>query len=395
MATPGAIGVYLSNGPVPERVNKRAWRGVYHHWGGQPDDLGAELIASVARAKGDLAAVVRELIDAAPNGWASLAEGRQLEDLTSVGPEDTGNVAYAYVFDLGARRLDAFATHADASGERGGSVFFRADGTCASDGFAFVEPPAPPAPVTIHFQWQPAGPEHAAARAETRLRVERDCANANLPVDTFLELASRAIVEAFTRADWEGKAAPLRSVFMPRAGDFWRVRLGELDVHYPLPDCRRDAVRTDIDGNETLTAFSQDEAYAKLDVRRSAIARRVTGEHQARVGNVLLSAVHPPAWIFSFFDLVRATQIPDEGPKPAAPMTKPPWKVFRHSDGRVWAIRPGGPGYLLRLGEPTDDPVIKERQSKDVPGDIARLIAEQRADGFIAAPDEPYLLAAR
>lgn len=62
-----------------------------------------------------------------------------------------------------------------------------------------------------------------------------------------------------------------------------------------------------------------------------------------------------------------------------------PWREFRHADGRVWAIRLGGPGYQLRIGAENDDPVLKERASGQALRDIEALIAEQVADGFTSA----------
>lgn len=159
MATPGAIAVYTSGSGIPEHVGGRPWKGVYHHWDGGPDGLGNHLLARVREAKGDVRAVSRFLVDDAPWGWSScftakpqIATERSLmrtfvqlltgrkeaapadERLTRddpglpVSPEATGNVAFVYVFDLDARRLDAFATHASANGERIGSVHFSPTG---------------------------------------------------------------------------------------------------------------------------------------------------------------------------------------------------------------------------------------------------------------------------
>jgi hypothetical protein len=61
-----------------------------------------------------------------------------------------------------------------------------------------------------------------------------------------------------------------------------------------------------------------------------------------------------------------------------------PWRAFHHPDGRVWAIRPGGSGYQLRIGAPDDDPIVKERASVRSLRDVEALIAEQLADGFSA-----------
>ena len=59
------------------------------------------------------------------------------------------------------------------------------------------------------------------------------------------------------------------------------------------------------------------------------------------------------------------------------------------SDGRVWAIRATKTGYQLRLGDPADDPVIKERPSRTTDNEIVRLVSEQLADGFVQQPDAP------
>lgn len=158
MSTPAAIAVYTSGTGAPALVSERPWRGVYHHWDGDPGALGQHLLDRVARRRGDLAAVVRELIDEAPAGWSRCfatpegteseaglfariaswlgnepdeAPGVRLADDDAglpVSPEDTDNVAFVYVFDLDARRLDAFATHVEGRGERIGSVSFSAKG---------------------------------------------------------------------------------------------------------------------------------------------------------------------------------------------------------------------------------------------------------------------------
>lgn len=110
------------------------------------------------RAKGELSVLVRTLIDAAPWGWshcvdhsatamtersmmgaiveAISGESAQHDDARfteqdpgpPVSPQDTSNVAFVYVFDVESRRLDAFATHVEAKGERIGSVVFAANG---------------------------------------------------------------------------------------------------------------------------------------------------------------------------------------------------------------------------------------------------------------------------
>ncbi|MHA7628962.1 hypothetical protein [Corallococcus sp. M7] len=87
--------------------------------------------------KGDIQAVVRQLIDEAPWGWTNCMprpdapEGeRHTEEDPGprVAPDETGLVAYIYVFDLEARRLDAFSTYVGDDGKRISSVVFSPDG---------------------------------------------------------------------------------------------------------------------------------------------------------------------------------------------------------------------------------------------------------------------------
>ncbi|MFY1828342.1 hypothetical protein ACN47A_20630 [Myxococcus fulvus] len=138
MSTPGAIAVYTSGSGIPEHVSSRPWRGVYHHWDGYPTGLGQYLIASVERARGDIQTVVRRLIDEAPWGWSTCMSGKggaegELNPEGNPGPlvapDETGSVAYIYVFDVEARRLDAFSTYVGEDGKRVSSISFSSEGT--------------------------------------------------------------------------------------------------------------------------------------------------------------------------------------------------------------------------------------------------------------------------
>ncbi|WP_238539641.1 hypothetical protein [Corallococcus macrosporus] len=129
--------MYTSGAGVPEHVSARPWRGVHHYWDSYPTGLGQHLMARVQHAKGDLRAVVRQLIDEAPWGWSSCrpehdapAGKRQTEEEPGprVAPDETGAVNYVYVFDLEARRLDAFSTCVGDDGKRIGSVVFSPTG---------------------------------------------------------------------------------------------------------------------------------------------------------------------------------------------------------------------------------------------------------------------------
>lgn len=134
MSTPAAIGVYTATATEPpSRVRERSWQGVYHHWGGAPEDLGNTLLRTIADHGGDLRRVVETTIAAAmPGGWSSLEDGERIDDPDDTGPISSSgeldHVAYVYVIDVQHRRLDVFATDADSDDERLASVRFDAHG---------------------------------------------------------------------------------------------------------------------------------------------------------------------------------------------------------------------------------------------------------------------------
>ncbi|AKF80349.1 hypothetical protein MFUL124B02_11255 [Myxococcus fulvus 124B02] len=150
--------MYTSGSGIPEHVSSRPWRGVYHHWDGYPTGLGQHLMARVERAHGDIQAVVGRLIDEAPWGWSTCmgGKGETEEERYSeespglpVAPDETGSVSYVYVFDVEARRLDAFSTHVGGDGKRLSSVAFSPEGTPDLPAFDLLpeervsEPPLP------------------------------------------------------------------------------------------------------------------------------------------------------------------------------------------------------------------------------------------------------------
>jgi hypothetical protein len=63
------------------------------------------------------------------------------------------------------------------------------------------------------------------------------------------------------------------------------------------------------------------------------------------------------------------------------------WRTFTHPDGRAWAVRTGATGFELRIGradDANDPPVVRARESKTPDIEVARLIKEQLAEGFVA-----------
>lgn len=210
MSTPGAIAVYTQGSGAPAKVHGRPWRGVYHHWDGYPEGLGQHLVARVKARGGDLASVVRELIDAAPHGWSSCwGEGtEQLTDGLDVRPENTANVAYVYVFDLEARRLDAFETFSGAEGDRLGSVTFSPSGEPDLPALdlrpeervteaALSGPRLSPELLT---QWVRALPP-----LETTLKLEQGTYRRVLSWSGAAETADGGLELTFRVVDWEGE----------------------------------------------------------------------------------------------------------------------------------------------------------------------------------------------
>lgn len=57
------------------------------------------------------------------------------------------------------------------------------------------------------------------------------------------------------------------------------------------------------------------------------------------------------------------------------------WIELLHQDGSRWAIRARRASYQVRLGDP-EDPLVRERSSADPSVEVARLIEEQKAEGF-------------
>jgi hypothetical protein len=276
-----------------------------------------------------------------------------------------------------------------------------ADGTVTPPKMQVVLP-APWPFFRVGAAWEESEFKHGRSRLETRRRVDRECASSGLSVQAFLDLVSHAICETLFSAPWTGRRSPspmsrvyVPFLWSPTEDVNWSVRLAGLEIFYPPPARRWNLVRTDIEGGESLEFWTADDATAVVDVRRSEIVK-VLGDRAEPIFNLLITALASD-WIFAFFDLVRATQIEDrQGDQAEAAATEAvdrehgrlPWRVFRHPDGRVWAIRPVAAGYQLRLGEPADDPVLKDRPTKTPDAEIARLISEQLADGFVQQPDE-------
>jgi len=136
---PAAIGVYEgTQGHPPARVTERAWSGVMQAQNGAPSQLGETLLQRVEVLDGDLTHFVQRFVNAR-HGWVDLSQG---ERGPRVGVNHASGVeesTFCYVFDVPARRLDVFATHREAAGERFTSIAFDSLGTPTPSSF----PPSP------------------------------------------------------------------------------------------------------------------------------------------------------------------------------------------------------------------------------------------------------------
>ncbi|MFZ5443198.1 MAG: hypothetical protein ACOZQL_24530 [Myxococcota bacterium] len=195
--------------------------------------------------------------------------------------------------------------------------------------------------------------------------------------------------------------APLTAVTLDTG---WFVVVASADLRFVEPklledlsfDCELIGAAIDEDGH-----VSQAQAW-----RRGEQRWKVIHDGTAKFGHLQLDGA-PPGEVHALYQEARAKRRPGvdfvfevpvllveavmgfgfggdqkfEALEPGLP----PWRVFRHADGRVWSIRPGGPGYQLRIGAEDDDPVLKERSSDQPLREIEKLVAEQLADGFQAA----------
>lgn len=313
MSTPAAVGVYSQRGPAPDNVRLRDWRGVYHHRDGTPERLGNQLIARVQRERGFIARLVAQVIDAAPTGWDSLERNLRFEEEPPpVGPADVDSISFAYVFDVGERRLDAFDTSADETGQRIGSIHFSFDGKPTPSSFDSSEGRA-----LAHTRawlaeepesaWQSSDEAQVAARAAVAAGVAKACLEAGMPVERFCALVSEGIVEVIRRGAWKSPG-PITKVHISGGAPMRRVLLGSLSVHYPTRG--REILRTTIEGDEFATFVRDEHESADLNVRKRAVASML-GPDAPVVFNLMVAALPTSNWLPAFFDLLRSTQIPD------------------------------------------------------------------------------------
>jgi hypothetical protein len=359
-----------------------AWRGFEVPLDAGPDVAGVALLAAL-RTHGLVA--TRERI----------REARLVPRLRERAAPEThdarGDLQWAYFLEATTLRVfrkglvaSPNAPSLSGSWEEVSTHTIAVDGTATPPGFQ-IEERAPWPLIPIDDSWDPTeGPvlsddtrvsdTEALARLETRRRFARHCAETDLALDEAHRLLEALVIERLVQA-------PRVYVCRQWTADskYWTTQLGDRTLVYAPPGWGRDrAIVTETtDGvtREALTLYA-DGRQAEVEIQRSVWPA-------GPLTSVLRTAFLGPQWIFSIFDLLRARANPDgRGEvlerKKQSPEQATDWEVYAHPDGRVWSIRPSTKGFQLRLGDPDDDPVFKDRA-----GSPAAAITEQLAEGFV------------
>jgi hypothetical protein len=93
------------------------WTGVWNHWEGHPQYLGAAIIKRIAVLDGNLRQFARQFIDRCPEGWSDFAKGERTDEgggwsgtckdglLTF---DKVPDAHYLYLLDIASRRLEVY-----------------------------------------------------------------------------------------------------------------------------------------------------------------------------------------------------------------------------------------------------------------------------------------------
>lgn len=152
---------------IARAVGENDWQGVYHHWDGYPQALGAALWAlHRGHFAGDLAAMLETLIDQHPGGWSDLTDadfslpagwvdspvparhgplcychgGRQRRDVPWTRERVMGSwIEWAYVFHLPSRTMTVWRPVMGSAGVRAWAAIARLDLTGPEPAWAVLE----------------------------------------------------------------------------------------------------------------------------------------------------------------------------------------------------------------------------------------------------------------
>jgi hypothetical protein len=314
-----------------------------------------------------------------------------------------GDLAWAYMIDPATRELRVYHEGAVASVDapallgtwgRVAVHTIHPDGSCTPPEMT-VKLPEPWPLLRVDATWDPAeglslGAERAqrdsdaeaTARLATRRRIVRDCVATSLDVDDFYSRVEQLLTERFLREPW-GERSP-GHVYIERqwtsGSKYWSLALDGTTLMYPPAGWGRAETGIPNPDVEGIVLFVEPDRKLELDVHRDRLVV------DPIVRSILRTAIHAVPWVFAMLDLVRARQVPDPRGEELERLAQSPrdasdWQVFEHPDGRIWSIRASAKGYQLRLGDPADDPLFKERAGKAA--DMTELIDAQLSDGFV------------
>ncbi|MES2643299.1 MAG: hypothetical protein V4850_27695 [Myxococcota bacterium] len=265
---------------VPDGTNIR---GVYHRFDSYPFELGNYLLLELLTRGGDMAGLVHELVEDAPDGWEWFPDRKRRTDsddppfFDRASLRRCGWVEYVYLFDVPGRRILAWNGNPWFDGPDAPApdwiVTIGADGRAAPPVF---EQPLPRWPrLAVAPEWEGDTPRSPRMRAVLEAALADTCEEAGVDADTVWETLRKGLLAAITEAVWapaEAAGSAIEHTLRARLGlpretqpphegaelelyvpfdfgvdDRYReLPLGRFVLRYPTPDDRsqrREAIR--------------------------------------------------------------------------------------------------------------------------------------------------------
>ncbi|MCB9760335.1 MAG: hypothetical protein H6739_10905 [Alphaproteobacteria bacterium] len=279
MSSSAIIAVYTKS---RRSSDARSWKGVHHFGDGAPWELGNELLFRVRRSRGDLAAVVQELIIDAPYGWQSIAHLKRAEkddQLRYYSPKllrgaDGVEVSWLHLFDVDERRLDIYRVdRSQPSGHEPdavASVTFNERGR--STPHQLVAPPPPWLTMEVASGWQDEMSEGVRERVVELMDDWTE--QAGFTAEDLVDRVAAAISAAILRTCSGPDANGLVYVRFPSTEDsrYWALALPGFTLRYPTRSARRHAANVGRSLGDHLQLFDGERAETTLHLDPAALA---------------------------------------------------------------------------------------------------------------------------
>lgn len=266
----------------------RTWKGVLHQEAGAPWQLGNDLLFRVRRARGDLGALVKEVVLDAPYGWISL-EGRkpaekkdQQRFYTAKLLREHPDAGWIYLIDPDARTIEVYPV--DPAQPTGHAVtpfaVVTIDERGRSEPHQLVAPPPSWFVLPVFEGWDGEGGEGIRERLAAGMQAW--CEESGVPVR---EVAARvtAALGAAIGALVPGKVVYARFPVHEEAA-LWEIALGDRALRYPTRRARRAARGHGESLGDHLQLLDDGRQMAVLDASPAALS------------NLLGAADWPDAW---------------------------------------------------------------------------------------------------